>query len=61
MVIYAQDFDQKGVKSLTVKHIEGDWYAVSYYNLYDQHCVIIPLKISILNDIIKIDDIVELE
>ena len=61
LVIYAQDFDQTGVKSLAVKHIEGDWYAVSYYNSYDQHCVIIPLKISILNDIIKIDDIVELE
>lgn len=61
LVIYAQDFDQTGVKSLAVKHIEGDWYAVSYYNSYDQHCVIIPLKTTTHNDIIKIDDILELE
>ena len=61
LIIYAQDFDQTGVKSLAVKHIEGDWYAVSYYYSYDQRCVIIPLKIAIFNGIIKIDDIVELE
>ena len=60
LVIYAQDFDQTGKIIGCKTYIEGDWYAVSYYNSYDQHCVIIPLKYN-LNDIIKIDDIVELE
>lgn len=56
-IIRAQDFDEKSLPTLTVTHVHGDWYAVSYFALYDRKCVVIPVKAAEIDGRVRISDI----
>lgn len=56
-IIRAQDFDPNSLQTLTVTHVHGDWYAVSYYAPYNRKCVVIPVRTTESEGTIRISGI----
>lgn len=55
-IIRAQDFSQEAVRSLRVKHLDGNWYMVSYaLPCGDEEFTYIPLRVIKLDGRYKID------
>lgn len=56
-IVRAQDFDRKALATLTVTHVDADWYAVGYLDGYNCKCVIVPVRVRSAGGSIRIDDI----
>lgn len=56
-IVRAQDFDRKACSTLTVTHVDADWYAVGYLDGYSRKCVIVPVRVRSVDGSIRLDDI----
>ena len=44
--------------TITVEHVEGEWYAVAYLDTYENRCVIIPFRALLRKGQLVITDVV---
>lgn len=56
-IIRAQDFNPKALATISVTHVDGDWYAAAYLDCYNNKCVVVPVKATVENGALKITDI----
>lgn len=56
-IVRAQDFDLKDLETLTVTHVDGAWYAVTYLAGYTHRCVVIPVRVRTVDGRTRLDDI----
>ena len=45
-IIRAQDFNLEALSSFDVKHLEEDWYMVSYISTYNDKVIKIPIRVK---------------
>ena len=57
-IIRAQDFNQRSLRTISVEHVEGEWYAVAYLDTYENHCVVIPFRALLRKGQLVITDVV---
>ena len=55
-IIRGQDFREDVIKTLDVKHLEDNWYMVSY--IWDKDTTNIPVRVSLINSQYMIDYII---
>lgn len=56
-LIRAQDFNAKDLETVTVTHVDADWYAAAYFYSFGKSCVIVPVKAVVENGMLRITDI----
>ena len=57
-LVRAQDFNKRSLPTITVEHVEGEWYAVAYLDTYENRCVIIPFRALLRKGQLVITDVV---
>lgn len=56
-LVRAQDFNKRSLPTITVEHVEGEWYAVAYLDTYENRCVIIPFRALLRKGQLVITDV----
>ena len=56
-LVRAQDFNKRSLPTITVEHVEGEWYAVAYLSTYENRCVIIPFRALLRKGQLVITDV----
>lgn len=56
-LIRAQDFDRKAIPTLTVTSVDAAWYAVGYFDFYNNKCVVVPVRAIETDGTIRIVDL----
>jgi hypothetical protein len=54
-IIRAQDFNLEALSSFDVKHLEEDWYMVSYISTYNDKVIKIPIRVKNKDNKLQID------
>lgn len=56
-LVRAQDFNKRSLPTISVEHVEGEWYAVAYLDTYENRCVIIPFRALLRKGQLVITDV----
>lgn len=56
-LIRAQDFNKRSLPTITVEHVEGQWYAIAYLATYENRCVVIPVRALLRKGQLVITDV----